>query len=165
MKFFDVNLRPPFADPVLVIELAKRSDVVKLNDDEVGQLASWLKTGEATPGRPRSSDALAQACATLAEATNVSHICVTRGAEGAALWERGNLVCTPAPKVTIKDTVGAGDSFMAGLMVGLTRGTDTQKALENACSVGAFVASHDGATPVLSSEIIQQFKSGFDHVR
>jgi fructokinase len=65
----------------------------------------------------------------------------------------------------MKDTVGAGDSFMAALMVGLARGTDTQKALENACRVGAFVASHDGATPVLSSEIIQQFKSGFDHVR
>ena len=54
--------------------------------------------------------------------------------------------------------VTAGDSFMAALMVGLARGTDTQKALENACRVGAFVASHDGATPVLSSEIIQQFK-------
>jgi fructokinase len=158
MKFFDVNLRPPFADPALVIDIAKRSDVVKLNDDEVSKLASWLKTGEATLDRPQSLDALAEACVTLAKATNVSRICVTRGAEGAALWESGNLVCAPAPKVTIKDTVGAGDSFMAALMHGLARGTDTQKALENACRVGAFVASHDGATPVLSSEIIQQFK-------
>ena len=158
MKFFDVNLRPPFADPTLVIDIAKRSDVVKLNDDEVSKLASWLKTGEATLDRPQSLDALAEACVTLAKATNVSRICVTRGAEGATLWESGDLVCAPAPKVTIKDTVGAGDSFMAALMVGLARGTNTQKALENACRVGAFVASHDGATPVLSSEIIQQFK-------
>jgi fructokinase len=165
MTFFDVNLRPPFADPALVIDFAKRSDVVKLNDDEVGRLASSLKTGEATLGRPQSLDALAEACATLAKATNVSRICVTRGAEGAALWESGNLVCVSAPKVTIKDTVGAGDSFMAALMVGLARGTDTQKALENACRVGAFVASYDGATPVLSSEIIRQFNGGFDHVR
>jgi fructokinase len=158
MKFFDVNLRPPFADPALVIDIAKRSDVVKLNDDEVSKLASWLKTGEATLDRPQSLDALAEACVTLAKATNVSRICVTRGAEGATLWESGDLVCAPAPEVTIKDTVGAGDSFMAALMVGLARGTNTQKALENACRVGAFVASHDGATPVLSSEIIQQFK-------
>jgi sugar/nucleoside kinase (ribokinase family) len=28
--------------------------------------------------------------------------------------------------VVVKDTVGAGDAFMAGLMVGLTRGTDPQ---------------------------------------
>jgi fructokinase len=158
MKFFDVNLRPPFADPALVIDIAKRSDVVKLNADEVSKLASWLKTGEATLDRPQSRDALAEACVTLAKATNVSRICVTRGAEGAALWKSDNLVCAPAPKVTIKDTVGAGDSFMAALMVGLARGTDTQKALENACSVGAFVASHDGATPLLPPEIVQQFK-------
>ena len=41
MKFFDVNLRPPFANPELVIDLAKRADVIKLNDEEVGKLASW----------------------------------------------------------------------------------------------------------------------------
>jgi fructokinase len=53
----------------------------------------------------------------------------------------------------VKDTVGAGDAFMAGLMVGLTRETDTQKVLENACRLGAFVASHYGATPLLPEEI------------
>ncbi len=159
MKFFDVNLRPPFADPVLVIDLAQRVDVIKLNDDEVGKLASWLKTGEATLNTPRSPDALAEACAALAKATNTSRICVTRAAEGAALWENGNLLCARAPQVAVKDTVGAGDSFMAGLMVGLTRGTDTQKVLEDACHVGAFVASHDGATPLLPPEIIQEFKA------
>jgi fructokinase len=158
MKFFDVNLRPPFADPVLVIDLAQRVDVIKLNDDEVGKLASWLKTGEATLNTPRSPDALAEACAALAKATNTSRICVTRAAEGAALWENGNLLCAQAPQVTVKDTVGAGDSFMAGLMVGLTRGIDTQKVLENACRVGAFVASHNGATPLLPPEITQEFK-------
>jgi fructokinase len=159
MKFFDVNLRPPFADPVLIIDLAQRVDVIKLNDDEVGKLASWLKTGEATLNTPRSPDALAAACAALAKATKTSRICVTRAAEGAALWENGNLLCARAPQVAVKDTVGAGDSFMAALMVGLTRGTDTQKVLEDACHVGAFVASHDGATPLLPSEIIQEFKA------
>src|SRR2546423_7320374 len=38
LKFFDVNLRPPFADPSLVLELARRADVLKLNDSEVGRL-------------------------------------------------------------------------------------------------------------------------------
>ena len=46
MKFFDVNLRPPFANPELVMDIAKRADVIKLNDDEVGKLDSWLKTGD-----------------------------------------------------------------------------------------------------------------------
>jgi fructokinase len=159
LKFFDVNLRPPFAAPALVIALARRADVIKLNDDEVGQLAAWVKTGETTFHTPHSEEALADACATLADATNTSCVCVTRAGDGAALWKHGTLVCAPAPHVVVKDTVGAGDAFMAGLIVGLTRGADTYKVLETACRLGAYVASHDGATPLLPPEIIQEFQS------
>ena len=120
-------------------------------DDATPTPIAVLLDTEATLNTPRSPDALAEACAGLAKATNTSRICVTRAAEGAALWENGNLLCARAPQVTVKDTVGAGDSFMAGLMVGLTRG-HTQKAPENACRVGAFFASHNGATPLLPPE-------------
>jgi fructokinase len=34
LKFLDVNLRPPFADPKRIVELAARADVIKLNHDE-----------------------------------------------------------------------------------------------------------------------------------
>lgn len=158
LKFFDVNLRPPFVDPKLVVDLAKRADVLKLNDGELGKLAAWLQTGELTHKTPRTSDEVAQACAIIAEATNASRICVTMAEEGAALWDRGQLITASAPKVVVKDTVGAGDAFMAGLMVGLTRGTDPQKVLENACRLGAFVASHHGATPLFPPEITRGFK-------
>lgn len=158
LKFFDVNLRPPFVDPPLVMELAKHVDVIKLNDGEVGRLASWLRSGELTHNTPRRADEVAQACAIVAEATNALRICVTLAEEGAALWERGMLLTAPAPRVVVKDTVGAGDAFMAGLMVGLTRGTDTRKVLENACRLGAYVASHHGATPLLPEEIKNLFR-------
>jgi fructokinase len=159
LKFFDVNLRPPFADPKRVVELAARADVLKLNHDEVGQIASWLRTGEATPNPPANAEAVAEACAALSEATNTPRICVTMGAAGAALWDRGSLVTALAPKVAVKDTVGAGDAFMAGLIVGLTRGANTQIVLDTACRLGAIVASHDGATPVLPQELIREFRA------
>jgi fructokinase len=57
----------------------------------------------------------------------------------------------------VKDTVGAGDAFMAGLMVGLTSEMDVPKVVENACRLGAFVASHYGATPLLPDEIKNLF--------
>jgi fructokinase len=158
LKFFDVNLRPPFVDPARIVELAARADVMKLNHDEVGQIASWLKTGKATPNPPGNPEAVAEACAVLSVATNTPRICVTMGAAGAALWDGSNLVCANAPKVTVRDTVGAGDAFMAGLMVGLTRGADTQTVLDTACRLGAIVASHDGATPLLPKEIIEEFR-------
>ena len=159
LKFFDVNLRPPFADPERIVELAARADVIKLNHDEVGQIASWLRTGQATPNPPENADAIAEACAALSEATKTPRICVTMGAAGAALWDRGTLVCVPAPKVVVKDTVGAGDAFMAGVMIGLTRGAEAQTVLETACRLGAIVASHDGATPLLPEEMIQEFRA------
>jgi fructokinase len=158
LKFFDVNLRPPFVDLELIMDLARRADVIKLNDGEVGKLASWLQTGEATHNTPRSPDEIAHACALIADATKVSRICVTLAEEGAALWDCGNVVTALAPKVIVKDTVGAGDAFMAGLMVGLTRGTDPRKVLENACRLGAYVASHYGATPLFSKEIKDLFR-------
>lgn len=158
MKFFDVNLRPPFSDPPLVMDLAKRADVLKLNDGEVGRLASWVRTGEALHDTPRDDEAIARACETLAKATNVSCICVTLAEEGAALWDRGSLTTAAAPHVEVKDTVGAGDAFMAGLMVGLTRGIDHQRVLEIACRLGAYVASHYGATPLLPPELTQPLR-------
>jgi fructokinase len=159
LKFFDVNLRPPFADLALVIDLGKRADVIKLNDGEAGRLASWLSMGEAKHDTPRGPDAVAEACAAIADATNTSRVCVTMAEEGAALWDDGNLVTATAPHVAVKDTVGAGDAFMAGLMIGLTRGTDPQTVLANACRLGAFVASHYGATPLFPAEIIKLFKN------
>jgi fructokinase len=159
LKFFDVNLRPPFADPKRIVELAAFADVLKLNHDEVGQIASWLRTGEATPNPPANAEAVAEACAALSEATNTPRICVTMGAAGAALWDRGKLATALAPKVVVRDTVGAGDAFMAGLIVGLTRGADTQTVLDTACRLGAIVASHDGATPLLPKDLIQEFRA------
>ena len=165
LKFFDVNLRPPFADPALVMELAKHADVLKLNDGEVGRLASWILTGEATENTPRTSDEIAAACGLLSRAATASRICVTRAEEGAALWEDGKLVTAPAPHVEVKDTVGAGDAFMAGLMVGLTFEMDPERVLRDACRLGAYVASHNGATPLLPPELTQEFRAALSASR
>jgi fructokinase len=153
VRFVDVNLRPPFADPPLAIELAKRADVLKLNAAEAGQLAAWVSTGEAKRDTPRDEEAIARACEALARAANVARICVTRAEEGAAFWDNGQLTSVPAPHITVKDTVGAGDAFMAGLVAGLTKGAATRKVLEDAARLGAFVASRHGATPFLPPEI------------
>jgi fructokinase len=162
LKFFDVNMRPPFGDPKRIVELAARADVLKLNHDEVGQIASWLETGEATPNPPGNPEAVAKACAILSEATKTPRICVTMGAAGAALWDRGQLATALAPKVVVKDTVGAGDAFMAGLIVGLTRGAGTQIVLDTACRLGAIVASHDGAIPQLPKDLIREFRANLN---
>jgi fructokinase len=156
LKFFDVNLRPPYADPARVIALGKYADVIKLNDDEAGQMANWLRTGDMSMGETETIESLAKACGELAAATETERVCVTRGSKGAALWERGELICAAAPHVTVRDTVGAGDAFMAGLVAGLTKGASTLKTLEGACRLGAYVASHFGATPLIPRELVAE---------
>jgi fructokinase len=121
-------------------------------------MATYVRTGEASPNPPRSLGELAAACATLEAATATRCICVTMGKAGAALWEDGQVVHARAPAVTVRDTVGAGDAFMAGLMMGVTNGVDRPTLLTTACELGAFVASRDGATPPFPPERAREWK-------
>ena len=160
LKFFDVNLRPPFADPKRIVELAARADVLKLNHDEVGQIgflaANRARRRPIHPAMQMPSRKLVRLFRRQPTRLGFASRWVQRVRRcgiGAAF------VTAPAPKVVVKDTVGAGDAFMAGLMVGLTRGADTQTVLETACRLGAIVASHDGATPLLPQELIREFRA------
>jgi fructokinase len=159
-KLFDVNLRPPFVDPKLILNLAKRADVLKLNDDELGTLTAWVTHGSASADAPPTELALTAACNRLAEASGVSRICVTRGSKGAVFWERGSLCSIPAPPTSVRDTVGAGDAFMAGLTYGLVRARAPQQTLDKACQLGAFVASQHGATPCLPETLREAVQRG-----
>lgn len=82
------------------------ADVVKLSDEDV----AWLCPGE-------SLDEVTRAWGELGPALVV----VTRGGEGAVVrvTRTGEQQALPAPVVQVVDTVGAGDSFMAGLVSGL----------------------------------------------
>jgi ribokinase len=73
-------------------------------------------------------------------------VAVTRGAEGATLFEGGREVArAAAPEVEAVDSTGAGDAFTAALVVSLLEGLDRQEALEHACAVGAEAATKRGA--------------------
>ncbi|GAA2161835.1 fructokinase [Humibacillus xanthopallidus] len=108
---YDPNARPSLmgapADARRLIEEAVASaDVVKLSDEDI----EWLCPGEAL------EDVIA-AWGTLGPAL----IVVTRGGAGAVVSvpATGEVESLPAPAVDVVDTVGAGDSFMAGLVSGL----------------------------------------------
>jgi ribokinase len=73
-------------------------------------------------------------------------VCVTLGAAGARLIERGRPVASaPSPKVDAIDTVGAGDAFVAALVAEILRGEAPARALEVACRAGALATTRRGA--------------------
>ena len=84
----------------------------------------------------------------------IARMVVTMGAEGAVYAEaNGNSGVCPAWKVDVIDTTGAGDSFIAGVSIGLTYG----KTLQEACSIGARLAASVVAT---SESVCPRFQPG-----
>ena len=78
-------------------------------------------------------------------AAKIPSMIVTMGGEGAVYADiNGDRGFCPARKVDVKDTTGAGDSFCAGVAVGLTYG----KTLAEACEIGAHLA----ASVIVTSE-------------
>jgi ribokinase len=73
-------------------------------------------------------------------------VAVTRGKDGAVLYENGREVArSEAPVVEAKDATGAGDAFTAALVVMLLQGAARERALRVACAAGAWAASNVGA--------------------
>ena len=71
-------------------------------------------------------------------AAQIPSMIVTMGGDGAVYADmHGDKGWCPARKVEVKDTTGAGDSFCAGVTIGLTYG----KSLKEACEIGAMLAA------------------------
>jgi ribokinase len=64
-------------------------------------------------------------------------VVVKRGAEGALAVRSDERCEVAAPPVEAVDAIGAGDSFDAGMIAALLRGTPLRDALELACACGA----------------------------
>lgn len=147
-KIFDVNLRAPFYTQELLSDLMNKADFIKFNDDELYEISAYL-------GSPYHS--LEQNMQFIAEKTNTQHICVTKGSHGAVLFYNNQLFYNSGYKITVADTVGAGDSFLAGLLSKLLAGIAPQEAINFACALGALVAQEEGANPKISKESIKAF--------
>jgi fructokinase len=55
--------------------------------------------------------------------------------------------------VVVRDTVGAGDAFIAAMALGWLRGRDLDAVCRHACRVAEFVCSQSGRTPELPEEL------------
>ncbi len=163
---FDPNVRPqlmgsPDDARPRVERLVALADVVKASDEDIAWLypdadpadvqARWLALGPAL-------------------------VVVTRGAEGAdALVARGP-VHVAAPAIEVADTIGAGDSFMAGLLRSLSDlkllGGDRRETLRAlprrdlalvvrfAARCAAITVSRPGADPPTHDELAQTYADG-----
>lgn len=147
LRIFDVNLRPPHYTISTIENLAARATVVKMNEEEANLLIGG------------SNRSLKDKIDEFRAKFHAKTICVTRGDNGAIVWHDHEFYEHPGFTVDVVDTVGAGDSFLATFINGLLNNWPMDKTLEQACRVGAFVASRRGANPVYEGQdLLNGFK-------
>lgn len=155
---YDPNIRPAFVtDPAAtwreVTELAARCRLVKVSDEDLATLRPGAPVDDVARELLRGDTEL---------------VVVTRGAEGASAYLPGFDVHEPALPTEVVDTVGAGDSFMAGLLAvldewevpsdgpGALDALDEDRVrllLRGALAVAATTCSRRGANPPTRREL------------
>jgi fructokinase len=150
---YDVNLRKECYSREVIVESLARCNVVKLNHDELAELAAMLGLrGRSIPERADS----------LIEQAGLEYCLVTMGAGGAyAAARAGEKTYCPAFHVRLVDTTGAGDAFTAGFLDGLLRNDNLKEACRRGSAMGALVAAQRGATqPTAPAALESMLASG-----
>lgn len=138
LRVVDLNLRRPFDRGPGVRFALRHAQLLKLNHDELAQLLA----------RDPNVRRLERDARELAERHQLSRLCVTAGASGAGLLWHGAWLWENARPTDVRDTIGAGDSFLGSFLAGVFGQIGSPSdALARACRTAEFVASQDGATP------------------
>jgi fructokinase len=139
LRVLDVNLRRPFHDAALIRESIGRASVLKLSDDELPEVA--VACGVALDATPEAT------LRALLSRFGLDLVVMTRGEKGALLVSADDVVDQPGIPTKVVDTVGAGDSFTAALVLGLLRAETREAILRKACETASAVCAQSGAVP------------------
>lgn len=137
LRIFDANLRPPFYDFEVIETLLGFADILKINEDELEVFADYFKTEPTIEGL----------CTFLDQHFPMEIICITRGAKGAVLYQKGKLIEHPGYQVKFQDSIGAGDAFLSGFVKTYLEERAPEEILDFACKLGGYVATQKGGTP------------------
>lgn len=154
----DPNIRPGFIKDqtryrTRLNRMIAQSDIVKVSDEDL----DWIVPGPET---------LAEKVPLLLQ-TGPSVVIVTRGSDGASGYlADGSETSVPVKAVEVVDTVGAGDTFNAGVLAELDRTgrltksnlrtlgqDDLRAALAKGADVAAITVSRAGANPPWAHEL------------
>jgi fructokinase len=126
-------------------------DIVKMSDEDL----AWFMPDDST-----------EDAAKRLVAGGVKLLCITQGSQGITAYTPNQQVFVTAKKATVVDTVGAGDTFNAGVLASLHQADALHKdkvanldeptiraALAFGAKVAAITVSRAGANPPWASEV------------
>lgn len=137
-KLFDVNLRSNYFSKELIDELLQEANVFKINDEEMVKVQKLFELN--------LSDE--DICHWFIKKYDLRYLIFTAGEKYSIVYAaNGEKSYLDTPKVKVADTVGAGDSFSAGFVMGLLTGKSMREAHKQAVATAAFVCTKSGAWP------------------
>lgn len=149
-KIFDINLRQNFYTKDIICESLERCNVLKINDEELVAVSRLF-------GYPGID--LQDKCWILLAKYDLKMLILTCGVNGSYVFTPGHVSFVETPKVTVADTVGAGDSFTAAFVSAILRGLSVSEAHKLAVNVSAYVCIQNGAMPILPDNFITKLES------
>lgn len=150
LKIFDINLRQKFYSETLIDRSLKKCSVLKINDEELVTISDMFSY----PGL-----SMIDKCWVLMGKYNLKILILTCGSVGSYVFTPNLVSFQKTPKVTVVDTVGAGDAFSAAFCAAFLKGKGIVDAHKFAVKVAAFVCKHKGATPKLPQDLIDELNT------
>ncbi len=148
LRVLDVNLRAPYIFQEVILDSLKLANVLKLNEGELPVIAELLGIS----ADPR------EIIQTVTKQFGLKCVAFTRGAQGSLLFANGEWSELPSPPTQVVDTIGAGDSFTAALVLGLLDKWPLKEVHRRATALAAYVCSQAGATPPLLEALKEPFR-------
>jgi len=135
---YDVNLRRDCYSETVIRSSLEKSDIVKLNHEELRVLMGMFQFHGAERDFANY----------LMEQYSISMVSVTRGEQGSALYTPVDCAeAAPVADIDLVDTVGAGDGYTAVLAAGYLAGMDISDIVEAAAGFAARICEIEGALP------------------
>ena len=146
LKIFDINLRQQFYSKDVIEESFKRCNILKINDEELVVIK-----------RMYGSDNLDMRgiCEKILADYNLKMLVLTCGTNGSYVFAPGLTSFQETPKVTVADTVGAGDSFTGSFCAAILSGKPMEEAHKRAVQISAYVCTQNGAMPTYPQELLK----------
>lgn len=139
-KIFDINLRQGFYTQEILCSSMQKCNILKINDEELMAVSRMF-------GYPNID--VKDKCWILLAKYNLKMLILTCGVNGSYVFSPGAVSFIETPKVSVADTVGAGDSFTAGFIASILQGKSVKEAHRLAVNVSAYVCTQNGAMPQL----------------
>lgn len=151
LRICDANLREPFFSVDTLRKSFRLAHIVKVNKDELLRISTLMRMGT------NDEEAIARR---LMHEFDLRLVCITRGAKGSVLLSHEDTVEHAGFSVKVVDVIGAGDAFTACLAHYYIRGETLGEISERANRFGSWVATQEGATPVISGAQLQDILTG-----